>query len=155
MLLITCVLNKYCNGHLICCGVLSVFVRAQKLEKVWHPRHGFQMHSSWHCSVRTAKACESGAIVSTEHPTTSLWGVYMHQRGKWVLMGSAVFLSESPCCAGRQNLVLPQSALTHSSANTELHLKLRSCCPCRALCQATPQTRDRKERAVSCFSFST
>lgn len=83
--------------------------------------------------------------MSIEHPTAGLWGVYAPARVKWVLMGSAVFLSQSPCCAGRQNLVLPQSALTHSSANTELHLKLWSCCPCRLLCQATPQTREIKE----------
>lgn len=67
--------------------------------------------------------------------------------------GLCCFLSESPCCAGWQNLVLPQSALTHSSANTELHLKLWSCCPCRTPCQATPQTREIRirERYFSLF----
>ena len=33
------------------------------------------------------------------------------------------FLSESPCCAGRQNLVLPRSALTRSSANSQATFK--------------------------------
>lgn len=33
------------------------------------------------------------------------------------------FLSESPCCAGRQNFVLPRSALTRSSANSRATFK--------------------------------
>lgn len=72
-------------------------------------------------------------------------------------MGSAVFslsVSELACCVGQQNLVLPQSALTHSSANTELHLKLCSCCPCCTLCQATPQNKWNNDGIFSLFFSS-
>lgn len=67
-------------------------------------------------------------------------------------MGSAV-LSESPCCAGRQDLVLPQSALTHGSANTELHLKLWSCCPCCTFCQSSSANKRNKGGIFFSFSF--
>lgn len=53
----------------------------------------------------------------------------------WALL----VVCESPCFAGRQDLVLPQRALTHSSANTKQHLKLWSCCPCCTFCQAALQ----------------
>lgn len=53
----------------------------------------------------------------------------------WALL----VVCELPCFAGRQDLVLPQRALTHSSANTKQHLKLWSCCPCCTFCQAALQ----------------
>lgn len=37
MLLIICVLNKYCDGHLICCGVLPVLVWPRNQRKCGNP----------------------------------------------------------------------------------------------------------------------
>ena len=82
---------------------------------------------------------------------TGFCAVYMYHR---VFMVSAVS-SESPCCTGRRDLVLPQSAVTQGSANTELHFKLWSCCPCRTSSQAARQTAReiRGERFFSFFPF--
>lgn len=77
-------------------------------------------------TAASTKACENAA--STENPTTGRCALCVPAWLHGFFDGPAV-LSESPCCTGRQDLVLQRSALTRGSAKAELHLKLWSCCP--------------------------
>lgn len=47
VLLIMCVLNKYCNGHLICCGVLSVLGTRESVASFPLRDTILEMRSSW------------------------------------------------------------------------------------------------------------
>lgn len=99
--------------------------RARKVGEVWQPRPDFQMHSSWHTASQPCKHCRLMGNICTSR-VNGLWRALL-------------VVCESPCFAGRQDLVLPQRALTRGAANTEQHLKLWSCCPCRTFCQAALQ----------------
>lgn len=83
-------------------------------QNVWHPRRGFPNVFLMALQRELSRSEDDRGPVGVYTCTTS---------GNGFRLGSAVW-SESPCCAGQRDLVFPPSALTHSAANTELHLKL-------------------------------